>query len=88
MAQRTIHIELPDDLLNLLNESYRNFFDRVKRSLAIHLYTQEIVSIRKTAQIAGMSRLAFENLLADHRILISPLGAGEIEADARKLKQG
>ena len=40
MAQRTIHIELPDDLLNLLNESDRDFSDRVKRSLAIHLYTQ------------------------------------------------
>ncbi|MFN2424108.1 MAG: UPF0175 family protein, partial [Cryomorphaceae bacterium] len=64
MAQRTIHIELPDDLLNLLNESERDFSDRVKRSLAMHLYTREIVSIGKAAQIAGMSRLAFEDLLA------------------------
>ena len=87
MAQRTVHIDLPDDLLNLLNESEQEFGIRVKRSLAMHLYTREIVSIGKAAQIAEMSRHAFENMLAEHRIPISLLGVSEVEADVRKLKR-
>lgn len=87
MAQRVVHIDLPDDLLNLLNESEQEFGTRVKRSLAMHLYTQEIVSIGKAAEIAGMSRLAFENLLSDHYIPISLLGVSDVEADVRKLKR-
>jgi len=86
MALQTIKIDLPSDILLTLNESESELKKRIKNSLAIQLYLQEKVTLGKAAQIAEMSRLAFETLLSDNNIPISNLGLEEILKDAAKLK--
>lgn len=83
---QTIHIELPSDILLTLNESEKELKKRIKVSLAIQLYLQQKVTIGKAAQIAEMSRLAFETMLSEYKISISSLGLEDVLEDISKLK--
>ena len=83
---QTIHIELPSDILLTLNESEKELKKRIKVSLAIQLYLQQKVTIGKAAQIAEMSRLAFETMLSEYKISISSLGLEDVLQDIEKLK--
>ena len=83
---QTIHIELPSDILLPLNESEKELKKRIKVSLAIQLYLQQKVTIGKAAQIAEMSRLAFETMLSEYKISISSLGLEDVLQDIEKLK--
>lgn len=87
MGLQQLVIDLPADILLTLNESETDVKQRILQSLAIQLYQEEKVTIGKAAQVAGISRLAFETLLAKHKIPISLLSAEEVFADANKLKQ-
>ncbi|MEM6842129.1 MAG: UPF0175 family protein [Bacteroidota bacterium] len=68
MSVQTIHIELPSDILLTLNENEEELQQQVKQALAIQLYRQQKVTLGKAAQIANLSRLAFENLSAENNI--------------------
>lgn len=83
---QTINIELPSDILLTLNESEKELKKRIKVSLAIQLYLQQKVTIGKAAQIAEMSRLAFETMLSEYKISISSLGLADVLEDISKLK--
>lgn len=54
--------------------------------LAIQLYRKQKVTLGKAAQIAGLSRLAFENLLAENNTPISNLGIKDLLSDVEKLR--
>jgi predicted HTH domain antitoxin len=67
----TISVDLPDELLPLLQQSRlpgRTQDDRVRVALAIQLLQEEVISAGKAAQLAGESRVAFEALLDDLEI--------------------
>ena len=87
MGLQQLVIDLSADILLTLNESETDVKQRILQSLAIQLYREEKVTIGKAAQVAGMSRLAFETLLAEQQIPISLLSAEEVFADADKLEQ-
>ena len=86
MGLQQFVIDLPADILLTLNESETDVKQRILQSLATQLYREEKVTIGKAAQVAGMSRLAFETLLAEQQIPISLLSAEDVFADANKLK--
>jgi predicted HTH domain antitoxin len=54
--------------------------------LAIWLYSQKRLTIGKAAQISGMSRFDFENLLAESNIPISNISLEDVLNDSQKLK--
>ncbi len=86
MALRSIHIDLPADILLTLNESESDLAKRIKLALAIQLYQQQKITIGKATQIAEMSRLKFETYLSEHQIPISNLDAETVLKDLEKLK--
>lgn len=86
MTLQTINIDLPSDILLILNESEKELKKRIKFSLAIQLYVQQKITIGKAAQIAGMSRFEFETALSDNNIPISTLGLEDVLRDIEKLK--
>lgn len=86
MATRTISIELPSDIPLALNETEVEITQRVKVALAVQLYSLHKLTIGKAAQLAGLSRIRFEELLAQNALNISDLSLNEVLADARKLR--
>ncbi|WP_367281928.1 UPF0175 family protein [Tunicatimonas pelagia] len=58
----------------------------MKQALAIQLYRKQKVTLGKAAQIANLSRLAFENLFAENDIPISSLSLKDVLPDAEKLR--
>ncbi len=81
----SITIDIPSDLLLALNTDEVELKQNIKISLAIHLYQQEKLTIGKSAQLAGLSRLEFDKLLANNKIPVSLLGIKDIENDVNKL---
>ncbi len=86
MSSQTIHIDLPSDILLILNESEKELKQRIKFSLAVQLYRQQKVTLGKAAQIAGISRLQFEKALSEKKIPISFLDFDDVLGDIEKLK--
>jgi len=86
MNTQEIKIDLPSDILLTLNESENELKQNIKISLAIRLYYLQKLTIGKAAQISGLSRYEFENILVEHNIPISNLTIQDVLNDSRKLK--
>jgi predicted HTH domain antitoxin len=86
MSQKKLQIDLPSDILLTLNESEDRLKQRITTLLAIQLYEEGKVTVGKASQIAGVSRLDFENLLAEKKISISTLELEDVMNDVQKLK--
>ena len=86
MNTQTIKIDFPADILLALNETELELKKRIKISLAIRLYKLQKLTIGKASQIAGLSRLEFENILSENEIPISNLTIEDINQDIAKLK--
>ncbi len=85
MSTQSINIDLPADILALLNESEAELKQRLKLALAVQLYQEQKISIGKAAQIAQLSRLSMETLLSKHGISISNLDENDVLDDLKKL---
>lgn len=85
-TQKIIELDLPSDILLALNENELNIKKDIKISYAMRLYQLEKLTLGKAAQIAGTSRLEFENILAENQIPISNLTLDEVLSDLKKLK--
>ena len=65
---KTRKIEVPEDLLALLQQSRlgsRPPAEQVKMILAIHLFQEGIISVGRAAELAGEPRATFELLLGE-----------------------
>lgn len=88
MKTQKITIELPSDILLTLNENEKELKQDITISLALQLYKQNKLSIGKASQIAGLSRLEFENVLAENGLNISNLTLEYVISDIQKLRLG
>ncbi|HHV85795.1 MAG TPA: UPF0175 family protein [Petrimonas sp.] len=86
MNTQEIIIELPSDIYLALNESENELKKNIKISLAIRLYRLRKLTLGKAAQIAGLSRYEFENVLVENDIPISNLTIEDVLNDTQKLK--
>jgi predicted HTH domain antitoxin len=72
MAEKTLTISYPDDLLLSLKRSPEEFESEARLLLAVKLYELGRVSTGVAAKLAGISRVAFMFELA--RFGLSPMG--------------
>lgn len=86
MNTQEIKIDFPADILLTLNETENELKQNIKISLAIRLYSLQKLTIGKAAQISGLSRCEFENVLAEHNVSISNLSVEDVLYDSQKLK--
>lgn len=79
-------IELPKELLLIcrVKESEIDIF--LKKLIAVELYKEEIVSMGKAAEIAGISKIDFIDFLRERKIPVR-YGREEIEKDIETLKK-
>jgi len=61
--------------------------EQIQAALAIHLYIEDVISIGKAAQLAGIPRLEFEQLLITMDVPIVRYGIEEYEQDQRTLEK-
>lgn len=83
---RIIPLDIPSDIFLALNEDESELKKDIKLSYAIRLYQLQKLTIGKAAQLAGLSRFEFENILADNQISISSLSIEDVREDYKKLK--
>lgn len=81
----SISIDLPQDVLKMLNENIDEAKRQIKLDLAIRLFRQNKLTLGKSAQLANISRTAFEKALADQGFPISNLDFEDVMADLKKL---
>lgn len=81
-----VSIDIPNDVFLALNESENDLKQRIKKTLAIQLYSLEKLTIGKAAQFSGLSRLEFETELSKNKISISNLSEENVLLDSLKLK--
>ncbi|MDX2283899.1 MAG: UPF0175 family protein [Bacteroidia bacterium] len=85
MTFQTIPIDLPSDILLMLNATESELKQRIVQAFAIQLYLQQQVTIGKAAQIAGMTRPEFDTMLAARKIPVSLLELEDVLNDAEQL---
>jgi predicted HTH domain antitoxin len=84
MTAHQIIIDIPQDIPGLPGSA--EVEQEVKRYLAVKYYQEEILTIGKAADLAGMNRMEFELFLARNQIPISHLDYNDIQADLAKMK--
>ena len=87
MSNKTISLDLPNDIFLALNESESEIKNRIKLNLAFQLYEQNKLTIGKAAQLSGMMKLEFEKELSKNKISISNLTEKDVIDDVDKLMQ-
>jgi predicted HTH domain antitoxin len=76
-------IELPQTVKDLLPDAGQE----AKRLIAMKLYQNGGVSVAWAAEVAGMDRYSFADLLTDNNITIRQQTLEQVMADAASLKQ-
>ena len=64
----TFHLDIPESIADSIRLPIREIEPRLRTELAIALYAQGILSFGKAAELAGVSRYAFGDLIGDRNI--------------------
>lgn len=86
MKNITIPIEIPSDLLIVLNESEQEIKSHFQATIALTLFKDGKLTIGKATQLSGLTRFEFEKLLAKNKIPVSGTTIKQIFNDAEKLQ--
>jgi predicted HTH domain antitoxin len=79
---RLIHIEYPESLANSLRLSGKDFETEMKTSSLVKLYELGRVSSGVAAQVLGLSRLDFLELLSKYKVsALGGYGTDELNED-------
>jgi predicted HTH domain antitoxin len=77
----TATVELPRDLLNALRIAPDELDRRVREWTALELYREELISAGKAAEILGLTKSRFIDLLSERGIDYLDLTQEELAAD-------
>ena len=64
----TVHLDLPDDILALPNQTSESLRALARESLIVRLYDQGVITSGWAAQTLGLSRREFLDLLCAYRV--------------------
>lgn len=85
MRTITIPVDIPSDLLVVLNESEQEIKSHFQLAIAIMLFQEGKLTIGKAIQLSGLNRSEFEKALAKNKIPVSELDLEQIMSDSKKL---
>ena len=85
MTTLTVDLELPRDVLASMDVSEPGLPQRVKQLLALELFREGRISSGKAAELAGMAKHAFVQLLAKHGMPYCTETAEELDAQVRSI---
>ena len=87
MSNITINLQLPRDILGTLNIPESQLSSQILELLALELFRQERISSGKAAELLGVSKWDFVQLLAQHRIPYFTQSEDELEAEVAIAEQ-
>lgn len=76
----SITLDIPNNIHEALHVSPAETERRLKLELAVTLYAQSVLGLGKAAELAGMSRMDFNDVLAERKIPMH-YGQNELEED-------
>lgn len=68
IKKEKLEIEIPEDVICILQQNRITIQEEIKIALAIELFTKRSVTFARAAEIAGLSRYKFEHILKDRGI--------------------
>jgi predicted HTH domain antitoxin len=83
-------VEVPDEILDLLATSrlgQQVSLDGVRVALAIHLFLEDVVSIGKASDLAGIPRLDFEELMHELGLPVARYSLDDYQQDLHGLAE-
>jgi predicted HTH domain antitoxin len=89
MKDNTIRVELdlPRDLLGALNVTENDLEPRLKRLIALELFREQQISSGKAAELLGMSKAEFVDLLDRHGITYFTETPDELTAQVEAVRE-
>ena len=87
MNTETITLEIPQDLLAALKMGTHDLAQNIRNLAAIGFYQDKRLSLGKAAQLAGMNRLLFMDLLSAKGIVIFDYDESELATDLEGIAQ-
>ena len=82
----TVELELPRDLLGALEVAEHELGPELKRLIALRLFQEERISLGKAAELLGISKAEFIELLDRHGIAYFTETPEELEAQVETLR--
>ncbi|MBC7226367.1 MAG: UPF0175 family protein [Thermoflexales bacterium] len=82
-----VHLQLPRDLLGALDVPEEQVERRLREMIAIQLFREGRISSGKAAELLGISKLEFVQLLARHGLSYFSETPGELAAEVRTLER-
>lgn len=80
---RTAQIEYPDEVLISLKETPEEFIKDLKKAAAVKLYEIGKLSSGRAAELAGISRISFLQMLSNYGVSIFNLTKEELRQDLK-----
>ena len=85
MNKLTVNLQLPRDLIGILDVVEVQVETRIMELIALELFREERISSGKAAELTGKSKLEFIHLLAQYGIPYFTESSDELEADVAML---
>lgn len=79
-------IEIPEDVIAHLRLPPRSLKQELKKELAVHLYAEGLLLEASACRLAGMTRLAFAQLLGERQIPVR-YTSGDLDQDLQTLRE-
>ena len=86
MSTETISFEIPKELLASLNTGVQNLIRELRILGAISYFQEKKLSLGKAAELAGVPRLEFMDLLFQKGIVIFDYDEEELETELKGIK--
>lgn len=83
-----IGLELPEKIVPIISTNKRDFSHRIKQLVVLELFREGKISSGKAAEILGMERILFFNLLSEQKIPYFDLTKEELKEDIGYAKKG
>lgn len=87
MSTLTVELQIPSDAITWLNVSKAELPSALQKLIALELFREGHISAGKGAEILGVSKWNFIQLLAKHEISYVDLTEDELLADLATMKQ-
>lgn len=87
MKNAVIHFEIPEDILNALNQDITEFTNNSRLITALQFYRSHKLSLGKAAELAGLSKSEFIFELDKHHIPLLDYDPSELENELKRFQK-